>query len=214
MSIRRVTAIRSLLLVAAITYYLAGYFALNIFNAHRAHYVQLALPFEHAIPFVPLFVIPYGLVLLIIVLGFLSIPVAEWAAFRRAFVLFFVNITICFILFALVPVRDLQRPAPQQLHGWLSGVVAFVYWIDAPTNLFPSLHVNAAVLSGLVARRHHRRIGNALLVFAAVVALSTLLVKQHYVADVVSGALLAVLSELFLLRHPQTSPVGRPMPAE
>ena len=73
----------------------------------------------------------------------------------------------------------------------------FLYWIDAPDNLFPSLHCMIAWLCWVGIRGNRRvplpwRI--AALLMAVAVCLSTLTIRQHVLMDVVGGILLSELS--------------------
>ncbi|HEU5162755.1 MAG TPA: phosphatase PAP2 family protein [Thermoanaerobaculia bacterium] len=79
-----------------------------------------------------------------------------------------------------------------------------LYGADPPYNCFPSLHVAHSFVSALTCWRLHRELGIASLFAAALVAISTLYTKQHYVADVVAGIALAFLAyAIFLRRYPR-----------
>jgi PAP2 superfamily len=54
--------------------------------------------------------------------------------------------------------------------------------------------------TSLTCYRLHRTLGLAALVCASLVAVSTLFTKQHYVADVIAGLLLAAAAYLVILR--------------
>ena len=71
----------------------------------------------------------------------------------------------------------------------------FLYDADPPYNCFPSIHVAHSVVSALACFRVHQRLGLLTIACAALVAISTLFTKQHYVADVVAGAGLALLAD-------------------
>jgi membrane-associated phospholipid phosphatase len=69
--------------------------------------------------------------------------------------------------------------------------VRFVKWVARPHNLLPSLHVALSVVCVHVYARHAGTAGKALLwLWAGAVAASTLLLHQHYLLDVLSGAAL------------------------
>jgi len=182
---------RAILLFALIAYYLGGYFALGVYNQSRSYYVDVGLPFEAGIPFMALFVVPYSLVPLNIVLGFLTVPLDQMRLFRRGALLFAVNLTASFILFLAVPVRAGHRPEVLTNGTLLIDATAFWFWIDRPTNLFPSLHVDIAVMSALMASTHNRRLGAVCMLVAAGVICGAIFLHQHYLADVVAGVLLA-----------------------
>jgi membrane-associated phospholipid phosphatase len=80
----------------------------------------------------------------------------------------------------------------------------FLYEADPPFNCFPSLHVAHSFVSALTCFRLSRRLGITTGICAALVGISTLFTKQHYVLDVLAGVALAGLSYvLFLRRYPR-----------
>jgi membrane-associated phospholipid phosphatase len=68
-----------------------------------------------------------------------------------------------------------------------------LYALDPPYNLCPSLHVSIAVLAAMSMSRALGRRAPLSSLAAAVVAVSTCLVKQHFLIDVFAGAALAAL---------------------
>jgi membrane-associated phospholipid phosphatase len=68
----------------------------------------------------------------------------------------------------------------------------FLYDADPPYNCFPSLHVAHSFVSALAAYRVHHTLGFVAVSCAWLVAISTLFTRQHYVADLIAGILLAV----------------------
>lgn len=65
--------------------------------------------------------------------------------------------------------------------------LALVQRFDARSNSFPSMHVSVAVLTAMHLASH---IGALAFVFPALIALSCLFTKQHYVIDLPAGAVL------------------------
>jgi membrane-associated phospholipid phosphatase len=98
--------------------------------------------------------------------------------------------------FVLFPVRmPVEQFYPAVPLGWAD---AAWRWFDVPNNCFPSLHVsNSLLLIHFNWRRPHR-----ILYAAGSVAIiaSTVLVKQHYVVDVLGGAGVYLLSRVVLAR--------------
>jgi membrane-associated phospholipid phosphatase len=114
--------------------------------------------------------------------------------FRRVALGFIFVLIASYLSFALLPVTT---------HGFRPEVATldttrFVEWgaalnftCDPPMNCFPSLHVATIVIAALSAFKADRLVGAGAFVLAGVISFSTLMVKQHYLADVVAGALLA-----------------------
>jgi len=78
--------------------------------------------------------------------------------------------------------------------------LASVQHIDPPGNVFPSLHVAHTTMLALLLLEDRRRLGLVTLVMATALAISTLTTKQHFLADVISGYLLAFLGRWIALR--------------
>jgi membrane-associated phospholipid phosphatase len=73
----------------------------------------------------------------------------------------------------------------------LSRMIREVYTGDNPYNDFPSLHTSLSTVIAIHWWRTDHRVGIIAALWTALVVVSTVFVKQHYVADVVSGLLLA-----------------------
>lgn len=177
-----------------IAYFVGGYFALNRINSSRAWYVDPSVWFDAAVPFVPEAIFAYALVYTNVIIGYVSIPLRELRSYRRAIVWLALCVTIGFACFALLPVRALHRPEVVPDGTIARSVTAFYFWLDAPNNLMPSMHVALALLSGLLCRRAGPVRGAIGMVSAALVAISVVLVKQHYVADVVAAIVLVAVT--------------------
>lgn len=108
---------------------------------------------------------------------------------------------LCGVLFLLLPSTNV-RPETLESGIWDS-LMKFVYAMDEPTNLFPSIHCLESWIcyAGLRKRldipEWYRDFSG---VFAVLVCLSTLFTKQHVVADVFAGVLLAE-GVLYLSEH-------------
>jgi membrane-associated phospholipid phosphatase len=115
---------------------------------------------------------------------------------NRVFYAAYVQLALSLPFFVLFPVRmPLEAFYPAEPYGFAD---ALWRWFDAPNNCFPSLHVSSCLLLlQLNWSRPHRWLAAA--ASLAVIA-STVLVKQHYVVDVVGGALVYLASRWFLAR--------------
>ena len=66
-----------------------------------------------------------------------------------------------------------------------------VYANDEAYNCFPSLHVGSAVIIAIHWLRLHRKAGAYVAAWCVLIIISTVFVRQHYLADVLAGLLLA-----------------------
>jgi membrane-associated phospholipid phosphatase len=85
---------------------------------------------------------------------------------------------------------------------------AALYGTDPATNCLPSLHVSLAFLGATGFWPERPRLAWACLAWAALITVSTLTTKQHYVADVLAGLAVAVAAGWLVRRleapHPET----------
>jgi membrane-associated phospholipid phosphatase len=105
---------------------------------------------------------------------------------------------------------EYPRPVLHAPHaGFSAAFMAWVQGVDPPGNVFPSLHVAHTTMLSILLIRDRPVLGRVALVMATLLALSTLTTKQHFVADVLSGYILAFLGAGLALRGlPRTSPSG------
>ena len=92
------------------------------------------------------------------------------------------------------------RPPEVVGDGFAAWGLRFLYDADPPYNCFPSLHVAHSFVSALACYRLDRRLGYGALFCASLVAISTLFTKQHYIADVAGGIVLAFVADVLILR--------------
>lgn len=102
---------------------------------------------------------------------------------------------ICLLFFLLLPTTNVRQEVPGS--GVFSFLLRFIYWVDTPTNLFPSIHCFVAWLGTRFLFDCKKgavpvlcSLGS-LLVFA-----STLFTHQHVIADVLAGVAVAELGYL------------------
>ncbi|MGN0294456.1 MAG: phosphatase PAP2 family protein [Lachnospiraceae bacterium] len=101
---------------------------------------------------------------------------------------------VCLAFFLLIPTTN-TRPAVEDTGFW-NLVMRLIYAVDAPDNLFPSIHCLVSWLC-YIGIRDCRKIPLGYRIFSGVLAvavcISTLTTKQHVIADVAGGILLAEL---------------------
>lgn len=181
-----------ILLMAA--FMIGGYFGIGHYNLDRARYYDPSLALEAHIPFVPIAIFAYLLVYLVLLTGFLAIPRAEQPYFRRAVGWLALNFVVAYAIFLLVPVKALHRPPIDPSDGFALAITHWYYQNDPPANLLPSLHVQMGAIGGLLCLRRGGWLAVAGPVAAAVIAISVLLVKQHYLADIALALLIVALT--------------------
>jgi membrane-associated phospholipid phosphatase len=136
------------------------------------------------------------------VFSFLPVVIVRGVELRRRVVSAYITIVLTAYAGFLAFPTAAPRPAQVTGDGFSVWTLRLVYDIDPPYNCFPSLHVAYSFLAALTAWRVHRRVGAAAFVWAMMIAFSTLYTKQHYVADVAGGALLAFAAYRLFLCDP------------
>jgi membrane-associated phospholipid phosphatase len=90
--------------------------------------------------------------------------------------------------FLLLPVATPESwRAVNGQRTWSERFLAFVQRLDARSNSFPSMHTSVAMLTALYLQPHF---GAWVFGFPALIALSCLFTKQHYLVDLPAGAAL------------------------
>jgi membrane-associated phospholipid phosphatase len=155
------------------------------------------LTLDRAVPLQPAWVLVY---LSQWVFSFLPVFVVRGHELRRRAVFAYLTIVIvAYVGFLLYPTVG-PRPAEVAGNGFFAWTLRELYGFDPPYNCFPSLHVAYSFLAALTSYRVHRGLGIASLLWAALVGVSTLYTKQHYIVDVIAGMLIAYAAYALFLR--------------
>jgi len=157
------------------------------------------LPLDRVVPLQPAWAIVYGVLYLFLVILPVFV-VRQEEHIRRtvwAYLMVWIAAYVCFFAYPTIA----PRPASVVGEGFVVWGLRFLYSADPPYNCFPSLHVAHSFVSALTCYRTHREVGWAAWICALLVAISTLFSKQHYVLDVIAGAVLAYVAYLVFLRN-------------
>ena len=157
-----------------------------------------ALALDRLVPLAPTWALVYGaLYAFLIVLPVFVVQQEE--LIRRTVWAYLTVWTVAYICFLLYPTVA-PRPDTVTGKGFAVWGLRFLYDADPPYNCFPSLHVAHSFVSALASYRVHRTLGFVAISCAWLVAISTLFTKQHYVADLIAGILLAFAAYAVFLR--------------
>jgi membrane-associated phospholipid phosphatase len=173
------------------------YFVIAILTRDRPAHLP-ALPLDRMVPLQPEWMLVYGsLYLFMVILPVLV--VRDPALFRRALQGYLTVMIVAYVGFLVYP-STLPRPEDVPGTGFAVWSLRLLYTLDPPYNCFPSLHVAYSFVSALTCYRVHRGVGIAAVSWAALIGISTLYTKQHYVVDVAAGVLSAWVAYLVFLR--------------
>ena len=156
---------------------------------------------DDKIPFCPYFIIPY-----VLWYFFLIGTVIYFAVFcpsKKEYYQYLGTLGVGMTLFLLI---SYVYPNGQHLRpdlgstggGAFISVIRFLYKIDTPTNIFPSMHVFNATASCIALYQNERCRKNKLFTVSQIIltisiVLSTMFLKQHSVADVMTALILNIL---------------------
>ena len=185
-------------------FYLSAFFGLEL---RQGDYYLIQCPSDNKIPFAEEFVLFY-LSWFVLLAGaqFWSLFKSKRDFLRLVFVMFLGN-TICLGIYWIAPNGITLRPdtVPDNVWGWMVGLL---YQADTPTNVCPSIHVSSSVAIALTGGSSELLKGKKwlkvlLAVWAILICISTLFIKQHSVVDVFWGAIisLALYGILWLLEN-------------
>lgn len=168
----------------------------EVTDGRTPHVPELAL--DRLVPLQPAWSLIYLSYLLCPFLPILLMRQEE--QIRRTFLAWLLVWIVGYACFLVYPTA-LPRSGRAIGDGFFAWVLRGVYSADPPYNCFPSLHVATPFVAALTCYRVHRGVGLAAGLWASLIALSTLFTKQHYVADVIVGILLAGVACVVFLRN-------------
>lgn len=156
---------------------------------HGPALMHLRTPLDDALPLIPLFVIPYVSLEPIIYFSLIVFLIFRTRIFQSAALSLIIAMLVSYAVYFFAQ-TEVIRPAITGT-DLLSRMIRDVYTGDNPYNDFPSLHTSLSTIIAIHWWRTDRRAGIVAAAWTALIVASTVFVKQHYVADVVSGLLLA-----------------------
>lgn len=179
--------------------FLIVYGGCNWITARRSDVGVFYFQWEHAIPFVPLLILPYmSIDIFFIAAPFLCRNARELSTFAKRVT---AAISIAGTFFLLVPLR-FAFPRPHT-SGWTGALFDWFRGIDAPYNLFPSLHAAFWLFLVNLYARHLRGILLwVAMIWFALIGLSPVLTYQHHVIDILGGFALAGYCFYFFRESP------------
>ncbi len=162
--------------------------------------VQLATPLDLAIPLIPEFIIIYWYIFY----SFIFFSYFYFAfvdrEYRNALVLAFVLVNVvAYVIYLIFPVLGPDR--------FVSGTDIFslqiqaLYAGDVHVNCFPSLHGSTSLLTAYALWRAKKQYGYISWPIAIAVIISTLFVRQHWIADQILAAIVTLPIAYFVFNR-------------
>ena len=170
------------------------YFLIQAFIT--THKFDFMTSLDSAIPFIPEFIWIYHS-LIPVIAGTMILLLQKKEIFFTALSAFMLATLILSFLYIAFP-SFYPRPPLSDLASTSSWLVEITYGFDSANNTFPSSHVTFSWIIAFVAytsiiAKQYRWLKAVYIIWALFISISTLLLKQHYLVDVVSGVALASL---------------------
>lgn len=165
------------------------------------HHYDLTTSWDRAVPLVPEWMYIYFGCFLFWIANYILVARINRnnkELFYRFVVTDMLSRVVCGFFFITFPTTNIRPDVTGE--GFSVWMLRFLYSIDQPANLFPSIHclVSWLCYAGIRGRKEvpvwYRAFS---CIFALLVVLSTQFTKQHYLADAVAG--IALAESLFLL---------------
>ena len=168
----------------------------NLIAPERCHSMHCIL--DDLTPFCEIFIIPYCLWFLLIVGSLLYFVLYDVDSFRRMQIFIMITQIVAMAIYIIWPSRQDLRPEVMPRQNVLTALTAFIYSVDTPTGVCPSLHVaySVGIASVWVKYKPADRWFKAFIVILAVtICFSTAFVKQHSYVDIFAAIPLSLFAE-------------------
>ena len=179
-----------------IVYFALSFLTENLIPFDRCHVIHSAL--DDLIPFNEYFLIFYCFWYVLLVVSLAYFLFFDVPSFKRLQVYIIITQLVAMLVYILYPsVQDL-RPEVFARDNFLTRVMAFIYAFDTPSGVCPSLHVAYSMGIASVWLKYKpapKAWRIFVLVSAVLISISTFVVKQHSVIDVVAALPLGFLAE-------------------
>lgn len=162
------------------------------------HYTVIHIPLDDYVPFCEIFIIPYLLWFAYVALVIIIMLFTNKRDYIRCCVFLFTGMTIFLIISTLWPNGHHLRPFYMPRDNIFTQMITQLYQTDTSTNIWPSIHVYNSIGAHLAiakceALRKHKLCRTGSLVLCISIILSTVLIKQHSVFDMLTAFILAAI---------------------
>ena len=153
---------------------------------------------DASIPLIPMFVLPYLSLFVFVAASAGFLFVRHPRTFATAAGAALLTLVASGAIYAVA--QSYIAPPHFVHHGVAGSVLRLVYAADGRYNAFPSLHVGLSTVLAIHWWRSRDRLRWPMVAWAGFIVVSTVLIKQHFVADVVAGLVVAVAASAISAR--------------
>jgi len=171
------------------------------------HFHVIHMKIDDYIPFCEYFIVPYLLWFFYIAVVYIYMALTNKKDFGKMCAFLYTGMTIFLIVSTIYPNGHFLRPDSFERDNIFTQLCAWLYQTDTSTNIFPSIHVFnsvgvhlAIIYNDKLKKNKFICISSAILMVSIV--LSTVLLKQHSLFDVITAlGLAAILHQLIYARN-------------
>jgi membrane-associated phospholipid phosphatase len=163
----------------------------ELLNSRANDAVDLTAAVDKAIPFIPVFIIPYILWYAYLFCYLVYFCFKDTKIYIKTLILIVIAELICFVIYFFFQ-TTVPRPTVEG-NNLLIYLVQWIYANDRPVNCFPSIHVLttfAIMLASLNIKNKHVLNNLTIHILGTLIIISTLFVKQHVILDMIGSMFL------------------------
>ena len=179
-----------------IAYFVLFFLTERFIPQSRCHVIHCAL--DDVIPFNEFFLIFYCYWFLLVIGSLLWFFLYDVRSFKRLQIYIMITQAVAMIAYIFFPSVQHLRPERFARDNPLTRLMGFIYAVDTPTGVCPSLHVAYSMGIASVWGRS-KKAGAAwkgfMILSAILISISTAFVKQHSVVDILCAIPLGLLAE-------------------
>lgn len=171
------------------------YWFLKLFQSNPT-YIYFEL--DEKIPFLGRFVYVYNMFYPFCLLAFYFLYKKDEKSYYKSIIAGIIGFIICDIIFLTMP-TIMYRPIIPKYDPFTDLVLKITFLYDnPPLNCFPSIHCLFCfqVIYGYLFSKNTIKVKAIISIISLLIIISTLLVKQHFIYDVISAFLICVMTNL------------------
>lgn len=177
------------------------------------HYEVIHMKIDNYIPFCEVFVVPYLLWFAYVAVVMLYLLFKHKDDFIKCCTFLFTGMTIFLIISTFWPNGHHLRPFTMPRDNIFTQMITSLYHTDTSTNLWPSIHVYNSIGAHLAiinckTLKKNKMITVSSLILCVSIILSTVLIKQHSMFDVITAVILGAVMWI-VVYHPEYSLVTK-----
>lgn len=189
------------LLLGWVGYFIMYLLTENLIPASKCHVIHCRI--DDIIPFCEWFVIPYVLWYLLIAFSLLYFALYNVDSFKKLQTYIIITQIVAMIVYIVYPSCQNLRPTEFARDNFLTDIVGLLYTLDTNTGVCPSLHCaySIGIASVWVKEKNISWVFKTFIViFAFLICLSTMFIKQHSAVDFFAALPVCLLAEILVFK--------------